>query len=215
MADLRWPLYGLRICTPRLELRYIDDELAQALAELAIDGIHPPELMPFSIPWSRQEPEVMRREYPKHVWLRRATLGPEDWSLKFAVLVDGEVAGAQDAFAKHFAVTRQFETGSWLGQRFQGRGIGAEMRAAILHLGFAGLGAARATSGAFEDNPVSAAVSRKLGYADNGWSIENREGKPARLQHFALLREEWEHGRRDDIGIDGLEPCLPFLGLDT
>jgi RimJ/RimL family protein N-acetyltransferase len=215
MADLRWPLFGLRICTPRVELRYIDDELAQALAELAIEGIHPPEAMPFSVPWTRQEPEVMRRDYSKHIWLRRATLTAEDWTLKFAVLVDGEVAGNQDLFAKHFAVTRQFESGSWLGQRFQGRGIGAEMRAAVLHLGFVGLGGVRAISGAFEDNPASMAVSRKLGYADNGWTIEEREGRPARLQHFALLREEWEAQRRDDITIAGLEPCLPFLGLDS
>jgi RimJ/RimL family protein N-acetyltransferase len=214
MADLHWPLFGLRICTPRIELRYTDDELARTLAELAIEGVHPPEAMPFSIPWTRQEPDVMRREYPKHVWASRARTCAEDWSLKFAVLLDGEVVGVQDAFAKHFPVTRQFETGSWLGQRFQGRGIGAEMRAAVLHLGFVGLGAVRAVSGAFEDNPASAALSRKLGYSDNGWSIENREGRPVRLQHFALLREEWAPRRRDEITVSGLEPCLPILGLD-
>src|SRR4051812_11182861 len=54
VGSLRWPLFGLRVCTPRLELRYVDDELARALAELAIDGIHPPDTMPFNVPWSRQ-----------------------------------------------------------------------------------------------------------------------------------------------------------------
>jgi RimJ/RimL family protein N-acetyltransferase len=42
------------------------------------------------------------------------------------------------------------------------------MRAATLHLLFAGLGAVAVTSGAFVDNPPSHAVSAKLGYEDNG-----------------------------------------------
>ncbi|MCU1488149.1 MAG: N-acetyltransferase [Actinomycetia bacterium] len=215
MGSLRWPLFGLRVVTPRLELRYIDDELARSLAELAIDGVHAADAMPFSIPWTRQPPDVMRVEYPKHVWANRATFTVEDWKLNLAVMVDGEPVGVQDAFAKQFALTRQFETGSWLGLRHQGRGIGTEMRAAILHLGFEGLGAARATTGAWDDNPSSQAVTRKLGYTDNGWSFEVREGARVRMLRFAMLRDEWERQRRDDIVIEGLEPCLPLLGLDS
>jgi len=41
----------------------------------------------------------------------------------------------------------------------QGQGIGREMREAILHLAFAGLGAQEALSGAFEDNVSSLATS--------------------------------------------------------
>jgi RimJ/RimL family protein N-acetyltransferase len=215
MGSLRWPLFGLRVVTPRLELRSIDDDLAAELAELAIDGVHAPDTMPFNIPWTRQAPDVLRREYPKHVWASRARFGPEDWSLKFAVLVDGEVAGVQDAFAKGFPVVRQFETGSWLGLRFQGRGIGTEMRAAVLQLCFDGLGAIRAETGAWEDNPASQAVTRKLGYADNGWTYMDREGTRRRMLKFAIEREQWEPRRRDDIAIEGLEPCLPLLGLDS
>jgi RimJ/RimL family protein N-acetyltransferase len=215
MGSLRWPLFGLRVVTPRLELRYVDDELARTLAELAIDGIHDPDTMPFNIPWSRQAPEVMRVEYPKHVWANRATFGPHDWKLDFTVLVDGEVAGMQSGFSKDFRITKQFETGSWLGQRFQGQGLGTEMRAAILHLGFQGLGADRAITGAWEDNPTSQAVTRKLGYSDDGWTFGVREGARVRMLRFALLRDEWEPRRRDDIAIEGLEPCLPLLGLDS
>ena len=215
MGSLRWPLFGLRVVTPRLELRYVDDELAHQLAELAIGGIHPPDEMPFNIPWSRQAPEVMRVEYPRHVWGKRAAFAADDWTLTMAVLVDGEVAGCQDAFAKDFAVTKQFETGSWLGLAHQGKGIGTEMRAAILHLGFAGLGADRAVTGAWEDNPSSQAVTHKLGYGDDGWSFKVREGSRARLLRFAMRREEWAPRRRDDIAIEGLAPCLPLLGLDS
>jgi RimJ/RimL family protein N-acetyltransferase len=215
MGSLRWPLFGLRVVTPRLELRYVDDDLARELAELAIEGIHPPDAMPFSVPWSRQEPEVMRVEFPKHHWGRRATFSEDDWALTMAVLVDGEPVGVQDAFAKQFTVTRQFETGSWLGRRHQGRGIGTEMRSAILHLGFEGLGADRAVTGAWEDNPASQAVTRKLGYADNGWDLLAREGSQARMLRFAMTRDEWLPRSRDDIVIEGLEPCLPLLGLDA
>jgi hypothetical protein len=41
-----------------------------------------------------------------------------------------------------------------------GRGIGAEMRAAVLHLASAGLGVREATSDAFTDNHASNHVSR-------------------------------------------------------
>jgi RimJ/RimL family protein N-acetyltransferase len=215
MGSLRWPLFGLRVCTPRLELRYVDDELARQLADLAVEGVHAPDAMPFNVPWTRQEPEVLRAEYPKHQWGRRATFAADDWMLAMAVLVDGEVVGCQDAFAKQFTVTRQFETGSWLGLRHQGRGIGTEMRAAILHLGFEGLGAQRATTGAWDDNPTSQAVTRKLGYADNGWDLLAREGAPVRMNRYAMTRDEWAVRRRHDILIEGLEACLPLLGLDT
>ncbi len=46
------------------------------------------------------------------------------------------------------ATLRTFDTGSWVGRRFQGRGTGTEMRAAALHLMFAGLGAREATTSA-------------------------------------------------------------------
>jgi hypothetical protein len=42
------------------------------------------------------------------------------------------------------------------------------MRAAVLHLAFAGLGAAEAVSGAFDDNAPSLGVSEKLGYESDG-----------------------------------------------
>jgi RimJ/RimL family protein N-acetyltransferase len=117
--------------------------------------------------------------------------------------------------ATDFAVKRQVGTGSWLGKAHQGRGIGKEMRAAILHLAFAGLGAARATSGAFENNAASLAVSRALGYVENGDDIGAPRGKPMRQIRLLLTRADWEKNRRADIRIHGLEPCLPMFGLSS
>ncbi|CAB4586671.1 MAG: hypothetical protein F2534_17845 [Actinobacteria bacterium] len=47
-----WPLFDLRVTTPRLELRYVDDDLALELAELATRGVHDPEYMPFVVEWT-------------------------------------------------------------------------------------------------------------------------------------------------------------------
>ena len=63
--------------------------------------------------------------------------------------------GQQDIDADGFAVRRVVSTGSWLGRDHQGRGAGKEMRAAVLHLAFAELGAERAETAAFADNPAS------------------------------------------------------------
>lgn len=74
---------------------------------------------------------------------------------------------------------REVHTGSWLGRRYQGQGIGTQMRAAVLHLALDGLGAQRAVSAAFEDNPASLGVSRKLGYRDDGIEWHVVRGPPS------------------------------------
>ena len=68
--------------------------------------------------------------------------------------------GAQDVRAHDFAVLRTVSTGSWLGREHQGRGRGREMRAAVLHLAFAGLGCLIAQTAAYADNGPSLGVSR-------------------------------------------------------
>jgi RimJ/RimL family protein N-acetyltransferase len=213
MSHPHWPFFDLRIRTPRLELRYPDDELLCEVADLAARGIHPPDRMPFNEPWSRTPPGELQVKSLQFWWARRAGLTPDDWGLSFAVLEDGQPVGVQDLFAKQFPVRRCFETGSWLGIDHHGRGIGTEMRSAVLHFGFEGLQAGVAETSAFEDNPESQGVSRKLGYEPNGRSVRAREGEPATMLMFAMSRQIWEARRRHDIVIEGLEPCLPLLGL--
>ncbi len=86
------------------------------------------------------------------------------------------------------------------------------MRAAVLHLAFAGLGATEAYSASFEDNPASAAVSRANGYERNGSVLFAREGAPGRNLKWILTRDRWEARRRDDIEVIGLEPCRALIG---
>lgn len=213
MSSPHWPFFDLRIRTPRLELRYPDDDLLFELATLAAGGIHAPDLMPFNEPWTRAPRGELEVNALQFWWGRRSRLKPDDWTIPFVVIDGGVPVGAQDLFSKDFAIRRSFETGSWLGIEHHGRGIGTEMRAAVLHLGFEGLGAEVAETGAFADNPASQGVTRKLGYEPNGTFVRARESERAEMRMFSMTRATWEARRRDDITIEGLEPCLPMLGL--
>jgi RimJ/RimL family protein N-acetyltransferase len=208
-----WPLFGLRVVTPRVELRYPDDDIVADLAALTAKGVHDPATMPFMIPWTDAPVEHLPRNSAQFFWRNRATWTTDEWHCTLAVLVDGEPLGVQDVFAKHFASLRTFETGSWLGRAHQSKGVGKEMRAAALHLGFAGLGANVAITGAWHDNAASLGVTRSLGYVPNGEEILLRRDKPDVMLHFRMARADWEARRRDDITIEGLEPCLGLFGI--
>jgi RimJ/RimL family protein N-acetyltransferase len=208
-----WPLFDLRIRTPRLELRVPDDACLIELAGVAAAGIHPRGTMPFSSPWTdRASPELERGLFQWH-WRAWADWQPANWRLSFTVLEAGRVVGIQALAAQHFAILRTVDTGSWLGLAHQGRGIGTEMRAAVLHFAFAGLGAVVARSAAFADNVASLTVSRSLGYVPDGEELAVRRGTADRHVRLRLDRELWEPGRRHDIVLEGLGPCLPLLGL--
>jgi RimJ/RimL family protein N-acetyltransferase len=208
-----WPLFGLRVTTPDLELRYPDDEDLHALADVASSGIHPPDQMPFGVPWTDGEPEAMRRGLLQFHWRNRASLTADAWWIELAAVVHGEVVGLQGMFADRFPTLRSITTGSWLGQRWQGRGIGTEMRHAILHLAFVGLGAEEALSGAWHDNEASLGVTKRLRYEPNGVRRALRRGTPDLMTTYRLDRARWEEARRSAVEIHGLAPCLAMLGL--
>jgi RimJ/RimL family protein N-acetyltransferase len=208
-----WPLAGLRVRTPRLELRYPDDALLDELIDVAAAGIHDPADMPFYVPWTERPPGEFERGFLQYHWGRRAAWTPDEWSLELAVIVDGRAVGMQGMGAKSYAVLREVGTGSWLSRPLHGQGLGKEMRAAVLHLAFAGLGAEFATTDAYEDNPASRGVTRSLGYAEDGEANIVRRGVRARMLRYRMDRVHWETIRRNDIAIDGLAAALPMFGL--
>jgi RimJ/RimL family protein N-acetyltransferase len=138
---------------------------------------------------------------------------PADWSLNLVAELGGVIVGTQGVSGRDFAVLREVHTGSWLGQRYQGQGLGTEMRSAVLHLGFAGLGAEFAVSDAFTDNLASLGVSRKLGYLPDGIRRQGIRGRPATIQLLRLDRAGWQAHRQVPVEITGLAPCLPSFGL--
>ena len=207
-----WPLWGLELRTPRLTLRPDEDAGVGELMAEALRGIHPPAEMPFDFPWTDKEPLTMVREGFQHHWATRAAWRPEAWEVHFLVRLDGQVIGVQSVRAKDFATLRQIGSGSWLGMRFQGEGIGTEMRAAILMFAFDQLGARTARSEAFLDNPKSAAVSRKLGYAPDGTEVRTRRGAAAVQQRLlvtpeSFVRPDWK------LEVEGLAEALPMFGV--
>lgn len=212
MKPQHWPLYGLRVRTPRLELRLPDLGLLDDLASVAADGVHAPDRMPFTVPWTDGTPEARGGAVFQHVLGTIANWSSDDWVLSLAVLCEGRVVGRQDLAGRHFAVTGEVSTGSWLGLAYQGRGIGTEMRAAVLHLAFAELGAASATSSAMTDNPRSLGVSRRLGYEPDGLEVAAPRGEPVTLRRLRLDRARWEECRRVEAGVEGLDDCRSRFG---
>ena len=214
-ADI-WPFTGLRVVSGDLELRYLDDEMLFRLAALAAQGVHAEDAMPFTTPWTRGTPlEVARSVMTYHWGGRGVVAGTGTTRLELAVVRAGEPVGIQGFFGTDVAVTRTVETGSWLGLRYQGRGIGTAMRRLVLHLLFEGLGMEAATTTAFADNPASNGVTGRIGYEPDGTDVVAREGKPAVSNRYRLTRAAWDaQGDRPDVELHGVEPVRRFLGLD-
>ncbi|WP_246053188.1 GNAT family N-acetyltransferase [Actinocorallia herbida] len=208
-----WPIFGLRVRTPRLELRLPRDSELDALAEVAAAGVHPPDLMPFAFPWTDAPPEKVARNVLQYSWRCLAGWTAQDWKLPLTVFADGSPIGIQELYAQDFTVARHAETGSWLGLAHQGRGHGTEMRAAILELAFTGLGARTVGSAAHTDNPASHAVSRRVGYRENGRRFSAVQGRPVEDTLYLVDRESWSAHRGVETEITGLAPCLPLFGL--
>jgi RimJ/RimL family protein N-acetyltransferase len=207
-----WPLFGLRLRTERLVLRLpTDDELIELL-DLARAGIHPPDEMPFGVAWSTIPSPAFERGFLQHHWRMRATWSETDWSLNLLTVLDGRTIGTQTVEAKDFAVHRTVATGSWIGAEYQRRGFGKEMRAAVLGFAFDGLGARVAETSAFVDNAASNAVSRGLGYAENGYGSLAPNGVARTTQNFRMTDELWRVRPRPPLTIEGLDACRDMFG---
>jgi RimJ/RimL family protein N-acetyltransferase len=212
IAD-RWPLFGLVLRTPRLEMRVPDLDRLAELGDLAAAGVHDPAVQPFAAEWTDQAPERVATSVLQWQWGTWAQWRPEEWALGLVAIADGRVVGTQSIDATRFATLREVGTGSWLGRSVQGRGYGTEMRAAVLELAFTGLGAEFATSEAFADNHSSYAVSRKLGYVEDGVARHVIRGVPIIGRRLRLDRAAWEAARTVPVKIEGLDRCRPMFGI--
>ncbi|MEZ0493815.1 GNAT family N-acetyltransferase [Kineococcus sp. TBRC 1896] len=209
------PFAALRLTVPHpegdVELRAGDLEGVVELSRVAAAGVHADDAMPFAFPWTDCAPDERARRTFRWQLGGWASWTPQDWRLDFVVRRAGVVVGTQSLEARDFRVLREVSTGSWLGRGHQARGTGTLMRTAVLHLAFAGLGAALARSDAFLDNPASLGVSRRLGYRDDGLRTLVRQGVPARTQRLRLDVADWRARARPGVRVEGLEPVLAAL----
>jgi len=123
------PLLGLRLQTPRLELRLPTEGEVDDLYEAAARGIHRPEVMPFGVAWTDSLEREGFHEF------HRATLAswePGSWNLNLVTFLDGVPIGSQGLRRRNAA--RELGTGSWIEKAQQGRGFGLEQRAAVVEL---------------------------------------------------------------------------------
>jgi RimJ/RimL family protein N-acetyltransferase len=153
---------------------------------------------------------VVHQEY----WKAYGTWKPESWRLMFTVWHAGERIGVQALEGDDFARLRTVDSFSWLVMGARGRGLGRQMREAVLALAFGPLEAQAAITSAWHDNHASLGVSRALGYQPNGESYDARGDRADRMVHLRLLRENWlSAGGGDGIDIEGVLPCRPFFGV--
>jgi RimJ/RimL family protein N-acetyltransferase len=207
---VEWPFFDLRLACGEVVLRGVtDSDLDPLLALLPDDLEHDPRSARFA---SLDDASDRRRLVEADIWKHRGTWSPASWCLDLAVEVDGQPVGVQALEGDDFPTLRTVDSFSWLATRVRGRGLANQMRACVLTLAFEHLDAVAAVSSARTDNPASLAVSRRLGYVDNGLSRTDTPTGVTELQHVRLTREPW---RPDGwpVEVSGVEPTLPWFGL--
>jgi len=211
--DELWPPFGLAIALGPVTLSPVRDDDLPALAALVDDGVHSPADMPFSFPWTSGSPGEVRLRLLQYHWAKRAALRPAAWTLETTVRFEGKIVGCQSISTSDYLVTRTGETGSWLGMKHHGRGIGTLMRQALCAFMFDHLGAVEVTSAAFLDNAPSLAVSRKVGYTENGIArLRRRDGEMAVIQRLVVTADALRRPGYK-LQVRGARPMQEFLGL--
>ena len=213
--DELWPPFGLTITCGPVTLSPVRDADLPELDALVAAGIHAPTEMPFFFPWTVGSPGEVRLRLAQYHWAQRAEMSPKAWTLETTVRYHGEVVGCQSISTRDYLVTRTGETGSWLGLKHHGRGIGTVMRQALCTFMFDHLDAAEVTSAAFLDNAASLAVSRKVGYRENGVSRLKRRDDELALNQRLVLTPETLIRAETELRVEGAHQLREFLGLGS
>jgi RimJ/RimL family protein N-acetyltransferase len=209
-----WPVQELELRTPRLEVRAPTPDELFALVRVAGNG--PLETtIPF-LAVATDSPVERARRTLQTFWSSFGSLHADSWQLHLVALQRGQVVGMVNLRAQDLAGTHEVATGSWVVPGRRDAGVGTEMRAAVLHLAFGGLGARWATSEASLDNGRSLRVSEKLGYRADGLRVRAGATGPEVLQRLRLTAQDWSAvAPRYPVEVTGLEACRSLLGAPT
>jgi GNAT superfamily N-acetyltransferase len=160
--------------------------LLERLVPVIREGVVSAGQMPFDDPMSLYEDSPQREwKWLRAIWAGRARVDPQRWRLYFVVMMEGSPIGMQDLIGTDFAAFGTVSTFSWLQPSFRRRGLGTEMRSAILHLAFDGLDAREASSEALRvihgDAFCNKCVCWRHAYVKDGLFLE-RIGLPHSVQ---------------------------------
>ncbi len=212
MASRFWPLFDLRLTTARLVLRPTIEADLPELADLVPNDAERDPSRP------RHGVDDMRLDRGNALfqsyWSSFGAWTVDNWRLGFVVVDGSHIVGVQELEARDFLRRRVVETSSWLVRSARGRGVGKEMRAAVLHLAFDGLDALGAETCAWWDNAASLGVSWALGYEHNGEYLHAQEGRRDRMVRARLLSSSasWaEVASTYPTTIGGLDSCRHFF----
>lgn len=217
-----FPPFALRISCGAVTLSVLRDDDLPELVELVRAGIQVPGLpMPFLVDWHEEpfapgSPDGFPTTSLRWWWTQRATCAPDEWRIALAVRRDGVIVGMQDMHATDFPQTRQVETGSWLGRAHQGAGTGTLMRQLVVGFAFDELGASQCESGYIVGNHASAAVSRKVGYVDNGRHRivqRTQQGKIGVDEQRVVVTPATYVRPDEQVTIEGADRLRRFLGI--
>ncbi len=211
MDSSAWPLFDLRLRFDEVVLRAVREaDLAHLAAVQPDDYEHDPRAeMLDGLDLRPNRARLMHQRYWRSLGSWSSTL----WCLDFAVEYQGSVVGMQSLEANDFPTLRTVDSGSWLIRSVRGRGVGVAMRSAVLGLAFDHLGAFAAITSARQDNAASLGVSRRIGYTDNGVSLNHSGQGLVELQHLRLTARDWRaSGRGSRATVQGLDPCRPWFG---
>jgi RimJ/RimL family protein N-acetyltransferase len=212
VAHPYWPLLDLRLSLAGLELRPMCEADQLPLAALLPDDL---ELDPAATRYPGLDEPTSRRVIGfQHYWRSYGCWSPQHWRLNFCVRAGAELIGVQELEATDFVQLRTVDSSSYLVPQARGRGIGKQMRRAVLALAFGPLQARAAISSAWQGNLASLAVSRALGYQFNGESLHRGGESIDTMVQLRLRRADWLAGvNADGVLISGFDECRPYFGL--
>lgn len=207
-----WPAHGIHLRTADLDLRVMTEGELGVLAAALPDDV---EMNPHATRYAGLDERANRRAVlAQGYWRALGLWSPDDWALPFVVRSRGELVGVQWLEGPDWRSDHTVDSSSWLVMSARGRGLGKQMRAAVLALAFGPLAAEAAVSSAVVENASSLGVSRALGYRDTHRSVLEHSGET--LQHVRLDRATWvASAQAHGVVIDGVAPALPLFGVEA
>lgn len=209
-----WGPHGLRLRRPGLLLSATTEADLPLLGELLPPDVEldPAAVRHDSLDAAHHRCAVLFQTY----WSALGRWSARAWALPFTVWRVDEQTSVAELVGMQWVESEQWDdrvvdSSSWLVVQARGRGVGRAMRAAVLDLAFAHLGARAAVTSAYPTNLASLGVSRRLGYRETHQSVLEHSGE--QLRHLRLEAADWRASPCSGATVvDGLAEARPFFG---